>query len=109
MKEGGVIAMPQKKKNREEKAHPLTAKELMAKALELPQGIVPGNAHIELMGNREAVVEGCKSVLEYDETQICLNTGSGIVRFAGSDLSIRALNGEEASIEGFIATIEFTT
>ncbi|MDR3643552.1 MAG: YabP/YqfC family sporulation protein [Clostridia bacterium] len=84
---------------------PLLAK--AARALELPADITTGAAHLELSGNREAVVDGCRGVLEYDENVIRLNTGAVAVRFCGRGLSIRSLTRDSAVVEGYITSIEF--
>ena len=67
-----------------------------------------GVSHMELSGNREAIVEGCKGVVEYDEGIIRLNLGKNIVRFTGTGLSIRTLTLEQAIITGNILSIDFS-
>ncbi len=76
--------------------------------LELPKNVMPGVVHIELNGNREAVVDGCRGVLEYDENVIKLNTGKLVVRFSGSCLMIKTLSLNQALVCGNIMTIDFT-
>ncbi len=39
-------------------------------------------AHMELNGNREAVVEGCGGVLEYDDTVVRVRIPGQVVRFS---------------------------
>lgn len=53
----------------------LTTKEKLTQELEIPQAALRGVSHMELSGNREAIVEGCKGVVEYDEGIIRLNLG----------------------------------
>ena len=91
------------------KKYRLTGTEEITKALELPPAIMANMAHIELSGNREAVVDGCKGVLEYDDGLIKLNTGGTSVSFLGNELTIRALTDEQAVIEGIILSIEFSS
>lgn len=79
----------------------------VARLLELPAAALPNMAHIELLGNREAIVDGCKGVLEYDENVVRLHTGKITLRFTGSDLSIKSLTADQAIIEGIILNIEF--
>ena len=83
--------------------------EKIESALELPSGMFGGLAHIELSGNREAIIEGCKGVLEYDENLVRINTGKMIIRFLGRDLTIRNLTDNSAIIEGYITSIEYMT
>ena len=62
---------------------------------------------MELNSNREATIDGCKGVLEYDENVVRLNTGQGQVRLTGRGLVIRTLSQNQAVVEGFILSIEF--
>ncbi len=62
---------------------------------------------IELYGNREAVVDGCRGVLEYDETTIKLNMGKSRITFSGSGMLIRAYDKDHAEIEGSFSSVEF--
>lgn len=83
--------------------------ERISDSLELPRTALSSSAHIELAGNREAFVDGCKGVLAYDDSCIRLNTGKLVVCFSGSELSISTLQMEQAVISGNIAEISFTT
>lgn len=78
-----------------------------ARAIELPADVYTGMAHLELSGNRELIVDGCRGVLEYDEDVIRLNIGKGSVRVTGRGLSIRTLTAESAVVEGYILAVEF--
>lgn len=53
------------------------------------------------------MVDGCKSVMEYDDTKIKLNIGKNSVSFLGCNLMIKSLSLEQAMIEGTIISIEF--
>ena len=77
------------------------------RAFDIPQSSLLGNAQIELSGNREAIVDGCHGILEYDENTIKLATGKMSVKFSGRGLQIKVLTPDSAVIEGFISKIEF--
>jgi sporulation protein YqfC len=64
-------------------------------------------AHMEINGNREAVVEGCGGVLEYDDDVVRIRTHGQIVRFTGRGLTIRSLTADALVVAGFITGIEF--
>lgn len=64
-------------------------------------------SNIELLGNREAIIEGCKGILEYDENTIRLNLGKLSVKFSGIDLCLKCMNTENVIVEGNITSIEF--
>lgn len=63
--------------------------------------------YIEMIGNGEAVVDGCKGVLEYTEDSIALNAGACVLRFYGSNLTIRAYSESQTEIDGKIRSVEF--
>ena len=86
-----------------------SAVQTMAKALELPAALAGDSPHIELLGNREVTVDGCKGILEYDDGFIRLNMGKTVLRLTGRDLVISALSDRTAVIEGYILSIEFTS
>ena len=75
--------------------------------LELPGGTLSDAARMELSGNRRAVVESCKGILEYEEGVIRLNTGSGVLRFMGRELGLSCLTEDSAVVTGFILSVEF--
>ena len=77
------------------------------RAFDIPQSSLLGNTQIELSGNREAIVDGCHGILEYDENTIKLAAGKMSVRFIGRGLQIKVLTPDSAVIEGFISNIEF--
>lgn len=68
---------------------------------------VTTEAQIELSGNREALVDGCRGVLQYETGVIRLSTGRRVVRFQGSDLMIRAMQQNQLLITGTIVSVDF--
>ncbi len=68
-----------------------------------------GAAQIELCGNREAVVDGCQGILQYEDTVIRVSTGRLIVRFTGSDLCIRTMQRNQILICGTITSVDFAS
>ena len=71
--------------------------------------VLSGTAQIELCGNKEAVVDGCQGVLQYEDTVIRLTTGRLIVRFTGSNLCIRTMQQNQILICGTIVCVDFTS
>lgn len=66
-------------------------------------------SHMELNGNREAVVEGCGGILEYDASVVRVKAGKMILRFTGRGLVIQCLTADSLVVSGFITGIEFLT
>ena len=63
--------------------------------------------YIEMISNYCALIDGCKSVMEYDDSIVKLNLGKMNVAFRGNSLKIKSLSMEQAMVEGFIAVVEF--
>lgn len=94
-------------KKQKEKLLDITEK--VNRTLDLPQTAVPGNPFIEISGNHEAVVDGCKGILQYDEDVIRLNAGKVIINFKGCELSICSMLSERVVINGKILSIDFSS
>lgn len=62
---------------------------------------------MEINGSREAVVEGCCGILEYDSAAIRIRTPDHVIRFTGRELSIRCLTPDALVVTGRISGIEF--
>lgn len=105
----GVIKMARntrRKSSKEKRTYSLA--ERIGNELELPAEGLPGNAQIELCGNKKAIVSGCRGVLEYDERTICVSAGKLAVRFSGSNMCVSFFRDGEAVICGEIVSVDFT-
>ena len=78
-----------------------------AAAVGVPLAALSSCPKIELIGNREAVVDGCRGVAEYSDNVIRLNISGGSICFFGSNLEITCLYSNEATLKGIITNIEF--
>lgn len=81
--------------------------DLFGRALELPPGTLEKGPHIQLSTNREAIVDGCRGVIDYCEDKIKLNLGKGTVTFKGRNLQITSYIQSQAVINGFIISLDF--
>lgn len=81
--------------------------ESIGRNLDLPQEALAGYAYIEISGNREVIVEGCRGVLEYSDTVVSLNTGKLIVKITGCELTVVSMQNTQAIIRGVIAGVEY--
>lgn len=75
----------------------------------IPASMMAGISHMELNGNREAIVESCDGVLEYDDEVVKIRCGKRIIRFCGRELGIKCLTADSLVVEGYIVSIEFIT
>lgn len=80
----------------------------VSKALEMPENLLEGLPQVELLGNREAVVERCQGVLEYTDEVVRLDAGGLQIRFLGRDLCLRRMDESGVTVEGFIVAIDFS-
>lgn len=78
------------------------------RCLELPEGLLADEAHIEILSDKKVLIDGRCTVLLYSEDEIKINTGTGIIAFIGKKLSIDSLNKESAVISGRLKKIEFS-
>lgn len=89
--------MPRKKKKHNEKPR-----------IPLPEAL-SDEPKIEMLGNREIIVDGSKGVVEYGENLIKLNTGEYVLSVLGDSLVIKSYDGSVAVIGGKIAEITFVS
>lgn len=64
---------------------------------------------IEMLGNREMIIDGCKGVVEYDETIIKLSLGEYVLSLSGDNLLINSFDNSVAIISGQICEISFVS
>lgn len=82
-------------------------KNKISRALELPENVFSDTDRLEIICGREAVVEGCKGVLEYDGEHIKLDMGKTTMLFKGAELIMERMSEQSVVIRGKIASVEF--
>lgn len=81
---------------------------LLMGGLEEPAAAFLSQVRVELLGNRQAVVEGCLGIIEYSDSCIRLSTPRLILKFTGTGLEIKALTDTSAIVEGTILSVEYS-
>ena len=61
---------------------------------------------IELLGNREMQVDGCRGILRYDPTAVCFRVGRAVFCVYGSELVIESMTEDGMTIRGRILRTE---
>lgn len=79
----------------------------LEKTLDMPVGVLSKAARMEVSGNRQVLIEGCRGIVKYDEDQIEVRTADGTVRFTGRELCMTSLNPACAVITGRLLSLEF--
>ena len=73
----------------------------------LKQDMLPSGVKVEVFSNKEAIIEGCKGIMEYNEEYIKLNIGCGSIVFTGKGLFAYSYFCETLVIKGRINNIEY--
>lgn len=63
--------------------------------------------HIEIFSNKSAIIEGCKSIVEYQENYIKIKIKKGFLSLTGVEFLITSFDDDKIIIKGKIMSIEF--
>lgn len=72
-----------------------------------PQRFYTGTA-ASLYGRQTMEIQGCRSVLEFEEGYLRLDMGGWEMEVSGNPLSIRAIEGKRLVVEGSLGEIRFS-
>lgn len=100
----GAFPMWKKRRRQEEKC---SIRERLSRTFELPLNVLEGLPEIELLGNREAMIEHCQGVLEYDDKVVRIKAGKLVVRITGRNLMLKYMTGDGIMVEGYFTSIAF--
>ena len=64
---------------------------------------------IEFKSNKEVIVEGCKSIDQYDENMVKIKVTKMTILFFGRNLELKCMTSDSLVIYGFITSVEFVT
>ncbi len=64
--------------------------------------------HIDLCSNKEASIDGCMGIIEYNSTLVRINCKKIIVKITGTDLTIKSDTTERINVYGNIISMDFT-
>lgn len=75
--------------------------------LEMPNEVVSNIPKITLLGFEELLIENYKSILEYQDFFIRINTHIGIININGFELKMDEMTVDDIMIKGKIESIDF--
>ena len=78
----------------------------LKEALTLGGALFEWEVHVELCGNREALIDGCQGIVEYNEEAIRLNITKGQLKIWGRGLQIPCLAQQRMIVRGYIMGLE---
>lgn len=85
----------------------LSIKEQLTELLALPKEIILNLPQIILTGSGELSIENYKSIIEYTESKVRINTNSGVLLVEGNGLGLKQITAEHIIVVGNIAKLEF--
>lgn len=95
-------------KKRKQKNQPKeTMREKVADTFDVSKEVILDAAKLVLIGNRELTVENYKSIAEYTENKIILETNPHRLKIDGAQLEIKTIARDFLYITGKILAVEF--
>ena len=88
-------------------AHETGIRHKIASLFELPKEIVMNLPLITMIGGQELSVENYKSLVEYSDTLVRINTSAGIFKIEGQRLILRHLTSESVTITGILTNFSY--
>ena len=82
-------------------------KSVVSKTFDIPIETFSNVTQLTVLSNQEAVLEGCKGILEYDDTVIRVSGRKMEIKFTGEGLTLNCLTSENIVISGKIWSVEF--
>lgn len=82
-------------------------KEQITDLLSLPKEIVLDLPQLILTGRNELGIENYKNIIEYTNSQIRINTTSGVLLILGSNLMLKQITAEHITVTGEIVKLEY--
>ena len=94
------------KERSEKKIERRSLGERMHDILDVPLECVSPVSVVEVKGGCEAVVVGCRGVLEYGRTAVLLRVREGTVRILGDSLEMQSLLQDAVTVRGRIDSVQ---
>ena len=79
----------------------------IAELFDLPDDLVAGACHAEILGDRQFFLEGHEGILSYGTECIDISAGTLVVRIRGRGLQLRSMTEHEVRIQGTIEAVEY--
>ncbi len=75
--------------------------------LELPEEVISNKPKVTIVGFEELLIENYKSILEYDDFYIKINTHIGVININGFNLKLKEMTSEDIMVLGKIDSVDF--
>ena len=81
-------------------------KKQLGEILEMPKEIYTDLPKLTVVGFEEMIIENYKSILEYEEFFVRINTHMGILNINGFNLNLENMTNDDIKITGTIESID---
>ncbi len=75
--------------------------------LELPQEVISNKPKLTIIGFSEMLIENYKSILEYEDYYVKINTHIGAININGFNLRLKEMTGDDIMVIGNIDSLDF--
>lgn len=75
--------------------------------LDIPGEALPGGFGVELSGQRELTVRGCRRILHYGDEEIRLRVGKTVLCVCGKELLCTSFGNGGVTVRGWIVSLRF--
>ena len=97
------------KKKKPDTSKKMSLKERLADSVDMSKEIILDSAKIIFIGHREVTVENYKSIIEYTDSKIILDSKPSKLKFEGANLEVKTITQDFLYITGKISKLEFQT
>lgn len=63
-------------------------------------------SNVQLIGNRQAIIENCRHIVECNDIMVKVNTYTSVVTIWGRNLSMSDFNKENIVVNGYISSVD---
>ncbi|MFC0892482.1 MULTISPECIES: sporulation protein YqfC [Clostridium] len=82
-------------------------KQNIADKLDLPKDIILNMPQIKIIGNDEIIIENHKGIILFEDSQIKINSGIGLISIYGSKFEVLFIGGSTITIGGKFKSIVY--
>ena len=82
-------------------------KQTIADKLDLPRDIILNMPQIKVMGNKEIIIENHKGIILFEDNQIKINSGIGLISIYGSKFEVLFIGGSTITVGGKFKSIVY--
>lgn len=87
-------------------ARNIKKKKRFEEMLEMPKEIYTNMPKLTIVGFEEMIIENYKSILEYEEYYVRINTHMGVLNINGFNLNLEKMTNDDIKITGKIESID---